>query len=67
MIRFRFVDKVAIILLLIGGFNAGLDGIFQFNLIELCFEDTFILSFFYISLGLSALWLSIFTLSKERD
>jgi len=47
---------VAFILLIIGGLNWGLVGIFNFNLVEKIFGAGVITNIIYILVGLAALW-----------
>lgn len=59
------VDWVALVLLLIGGFNWALVGLFGFDLVARLFGDMTIISrIVYILVGISALW-SIFALSTH--
>ncbi len=48
---------ISVILLIIGGLNWGLIGIFQFNVITTIFGDAAIVTkIIYILIGLSGLW-----------
>ncbi len=51
-------DKIALILLIIGGVNWGLVGIFQFDLVAWLFggSDSIISRAVYIIVAISALW-----------
>ena len=54
------LDRIALILLVIGGLNWGLVGIFQFDLVSWLFggTDTILSRAVYILVALSALWCS---------
>ena len=53
----KALDMAALILLIIGGLNWGLVGLFNFNLVaEIFGEDTFLTDLIYTLVGLSALW-----------
>ena len=51
----KIIDKIALILIIIGAINWGLIGLFNFNLVSTIFGDMTILSrIVYILVGLSA-------------
>ncbi len=53
----KIIDKIALILIIIGAINWGLIGLFRFNLVELIFGDMTVLARIVYSLvGLSGLW-----------
>src|SRR3546814_19855750 len=53
----RTLNIVTLILLIIGGLNWGLVGLFEFNLVAAIFGEMSLLSqIIYILVGLSALW-----------
>lgn len=53
----RIIDKIALILIIIGAINWGLIGVFNFNLVELIFGNmTFLARVVYILVGVSGLW-----------
>lgn len=53
----KVIDKIALILIIIGAINWGLIGIFKFNLVEMIFGDMTILArIIYILVGISGLW-----------
>lgn len=53
----RIIDKIALILIIIGAINWGLIGLFRFNLVELIFGDMTVLArIVYILVGISGLW-----------
>ena len=53
----KIIDKIALILIIIGAINWGLIGLFRFNLVELLFGDMTILARIVYSLvGISGLW-----------
>ena len=53
----KIIDKIALILIIIGAINWGLIGLFRFNLVELIFVDMTVLARIVYSLvGISGLW-----------
>jgi len=64
MAKMKILDWVAITLLIVGGINWGLVGLFDFNLVTFLFGkwDMFV-KIIYALVGLSGLY-SIYTLSK---
>ncbi len=53
----KVIDKIALILIIIGAINWGLIGIFKFNLVEMIFGDMTVLArIIYILVGVSGLW-----------
>jgi len=58
------IDWIAMVLLIVGGLNWGLVGLFQFDLVAAIFGEMTLLSrIVYIAVGLSALW-SLYTAAK---
>lgn len=57
------VDWIAMVLMIIGGINWGLIGLFGFNLVVALFGETQIAGLVYVLVGLAALW-SIYTCTK---
>lgn len=57
------VDWVAMVLLIVGGINWGLIGLFGFDLVIALFGETQISGLVYTLVGISALW-CIYTLTK---
>lgn len=59
----RIINTIALILVIIGGLNWGLIGLFNFNLVDFLFGEGSILSrIVYILVGISALWcISLFS------
>jgi uncharacterized protein len=58
------LDWIAMVLLIVGGLNWGLVGLFQFDLVAAIFGEMSLLSrIVYIAVGLSALW-SLYTAAK---
>ena len=55
---FYMLDRIALILLIIGGINWGLVGIFQFDLVAWAFGGTagIISRIIYVLVALSAIW-----------
>lgn len=57
MKRMKIIDKIALILVIIGAINWGLIGIFNFNLVEMLFGNMTILArIIYVLVGVSGLW-----------
>lgn len=53
----KIIDKIAIVLVIIGAINWGLIGIFNFNLVEVIFGNmTVIARIIYGLVGISGLW-----------
>lgn len=53
----KIIDKIALVLVIIGAINWGLIGLFNFNLVELLFGDMTLLSRIVYSLvGISGVW-----------
>lgn len=53
----KVIDKIALILVIIGAINWGLIGIFNFNLVDTIFGTMSIVSrIIYILVGISGLW-----------
>lgn len=63
--RYNAIDWIALILLIIGGINWGLVGLFDLDIVSAIFGDfSFLSRLIFILVGLSALWVAIFTLSR---
>ena len=53
----KVIDKIALILIIIGAINWGLIGFFNFNLVEMIFGNMTIISrIIYALVGVSGLW-----------
>ena len=53
----KIIDKIALVLIIIGAINWGLIGFFEFNLVDTIFGQMSILSrIIYALVGLSGLW-----------
>ncbi len=53
----KVIDKIALVLIIIGAINWGLIGIFNFNLVATIFGDMTILSrIIYGLVGISGIW-----------
>ncbi len=53
----KIIDKIALILIIIGAVNWGLIGLLRFNFVELIFGDMTVLARIVYSLvGISGLW-----------
>ncbi len=53
----KIIDKIALVLIIIGAINWGLIGIFNFNLVDAIFGTMSVLSrIIYALVGISGLW-----------
>ena len=53
----KALDKIALMLIIIGAINWGLIGLFKFNLVEMIFGDmTALARIIYALVGISGLW-----------
>ncbi len=53
----KIIDKIALVLIIIGAINWGLIGLFNFNLVSTIFGDMSVISrIIYGLVGLSGLW-----------
>ena len=53
----KIIDKIALLLIIIGAINWGLIGFFQFNLVDTIFGEMSIISrIIYALVGISGLW-----------
>ncbi len=53
----KIVDKIALVLIIIGAINWGLIGFFKFNLVDTIFGEMSLLSrIIYALVGISGLW-----------
>ncbi len=62
----RYLDGLALILLIIGGLNWGLVGLFNFNLVTAIFGDNIVSNIIFVLVGLSALYVGIKALTREN-
>lgn len=60
----KIISLIAMILVLIGGLNWGLVGLFDLNLVAALFGTTILAQIVYILVGVSALWLIVTSFSK---
>jgi len=58
------LDWVAMVLVIIGGLNWGLVGLFNWNLVEAILGVNLVTNIVYVLVGLSALWM-IYMASKK--
>lgn len=66
MQKLTTLDIVALVLLVVGGFNWGLIGLINYNLVEAIFGAGWIASLIYILVGLSAFYVMWLWLKLER-
>ncbi len=60
------IEKIALVLVIVGGLNWGLYGLFSFDLVAALFGSIPILSrIVYVAIGLSALYATFTTLMKK--
>ncbi|MFA7201736.1 MAG: DUF378 domain-containing protein [Candidatus Paceibacterota bacterium] len=59
MKKLSAIDWVALILVIIGGLNWGLVGLFEFNLVTSIFGENIVSRIIFVIVGLSALYLAI--------
>lgn len=53
----KIIDRIALVLVIIGALNWGLIGVFNFNLVEVLFgRMEALVRIIYILVGISALW-----------
>jgi uncharacterized membrane protein YuzA (DUF378 family) len=57
------VDWIAMVLLIVGGINWGLIGLFGFNLVAALFGENQVAGLVYVLVGLASLW-AIYTCTK---
>lgn len=62
----KLISLIAMILVLIGGLNWGLVGLFDVNLVATLFGTTVLAQLVYILVGISALWLIITSFTKNN-
>lgn len=58
------LDWIALVLVIIGGLNWGLVGLFNWNLVEAILGVNVVANIVYVLVGLSALWM-IYMASKK--
>ncbi len=65
----KAIDILALILLIVGGLNWGLIGLFEFDLVATIFggQDAAFARVVYTLVGISALWCITFLFKKSRD
>lgn len=68
MRRLNAMDWIAIVLLVIGGINWGLVGLFQFDLVAAIFggQDAILSRIVYVLVGLSAIYVAVDAFSFEK-
>lgn len=65
--RNNILDWIAISLLIIGGINWGLVGLFDFDLVRALFADSLFSNIIYISIGIAALYMLVSALVKAGE
>jgi hypothetical protein len=62
--KFNAIDWLALVLVIVGGLNWGLVGLFKYNLVDSIFGEASVLSrIIYVLVGLSAVYM-VFSASK---
>ena len=55
--KMKVIDKIALVLIIIGAINWGLVGIFKFNLVDTIFGELSVITrIIYALVGISGLW-----------
>lgn len=62
----NFLDWLTLTLVIIGGLNWGLVGLFRFNLVEVIFGSGFFARIIYTLVGLSALYLIYYSVKQNQ-
>lgn len=57
-------DWIALVLVIIGGINWGLFGLFEFNLIEFLFAESLVATIVYALVGLSAIYTIFYAMKR---
>ena len=65
VIILKFLKSLTLILVIVGGLNWGLIGLFNFNLVSALFGTGFFTNLVYDLVGLSAVYMAIQSLSKK--
>lgn len=60
------MDLLTFILVIIGGLNWGLVGLFKFNLVEAIFGTGMVATVIYVLVGLAALWMLFVKFSGKK-
>lgn len=60
------ISLIALILVIIGGLNWGLVGLFNLNLVQALFGTTILANIIYILVGVAAIWMIFAAASKKR-
>jgi len=67
MNKFTYIDWVAIILLIVGGLNWGLVGLFNFDLVATIFGDmSYVSRAVYTLVGISAIYVAVISPSLKK-
>ncbi|MFA5071586.1 MAG: DUF378 domain-containing protein [Candidatus Pacearchaeota archaeon] len=63
----KVLDLIALVLVIVGGLNWGLMGLFGLNLVAALFggDEIIFTKIVYVLVGLSALWLAVVSLMKK--
>ncbi len=65
--RFNAIDRIAVVLTIVGALNWGLVGLFRFDLVATLFGDMSLLSrLVYILVGVAGIWLIAFAVRAAR-
>ena len=58
------IDLIALVLVIIGGINWGLFGLFNFNLVEFLFAKSLVADIVYVLIGASAVYTIIYIMKN---
>lgn len=62
----KVIDWIALILVIIGGLNWGLVGLFDFDLVALIFGAGIVSTIVYVLVGVAALWMIYYAAVKNK-
>ncbi|MDF2868207.1 MAG: hypothetical protein K0S11_1677 [Gammaproteobacteria bacterium] len=62
------IDWVALVLVIVGGLNWGLVGLFKFNIVEVIFRFApIIINIVYIIVGIAAIYLAVIAIKLQKS
>jgi uncharacterized protein len=65
VIKLKFLKTLSVVLVVVGGLNWGLVGLFNFNLVSALFGTGFLANVVYDLVGLAAVYVAFVELSKK--
>ena len=67
LIKMKIIDKIALVLVIIGAINWGLVGFFEFNLVDAIFGELSIFTrIIYALVGIAGLWAIKLLFDREK-